>query len=848
VKLSRIIFKPKWQDKDAVTRLAAVIADADPELIAALPELTRTDPDARIRLAALKRLGDYERWRERSTGDADADVRRTARSSYIILLCSGAGNCPPLARLIAELETLSAAELETVATAALNRDLRAAALTHVTRPALFAERAGADPDPALRLMALERVTDPAVLQRIAERTRKSDKVISRNARERVEALLIGAGNADAIAARARGLCDRIESLLREPDPRHAAELAALEREWNSLGADVSASLTSRFLGALALINRMAAGPKPAAVVNVAPPVGPADRIEQSASTQRPDVVAAGQPDAPLKTGEVVASRARFDAALAAAAEQSRREHERRVNAVHEVEHALPRYAAALDAGDTASAQARHAELVTLIETAGKVPIDLDHQLAALNARLAELKRWQHWSNQRRRRTLCDEIETLPTAGLHPDAVATRVHEARAEWQKLDAMEHTDKAAPSAGLTRRFFVACQHALKPAQAYFEKRDTVRDAHRTAIEALLARAADLPAEISDWKALAVLRRELSDALRTLDGVSPRDRNQYARRIKEAIAAISPRLEARGRSVGEAKARLIEQAQALSQNAERGAARAARELQQQWTAIGEGVRSTDQKQWREFRAACDRVFAALDSERRQRESGAAALADQARALLTEARSLLGDTGVAADAVRVRRRELEAGWYGLAAPDRGLEREFRQAIEAIEQRAAKLARGARLSRYTDALERYSLLRRAEQVNGQAGGLGDKGDAASGTADLAAEFAGPLAACRDRLLASGTGFDAVSDDSAVRELLVRLEFFAGVASPSEDRELRMNHQVQRLSARMRGGASSSPEAELTALMVEWFGLPAALPDAFAQRFVLAVQAALATLT
>ena len=214
MKISRILFKPRWQDKDAATRLAAVSADGDPELIAALPDLTRSDPDARVRLAALKRLGDYECWRERSTGDSDADVRRTARATYLSMLCAGASGSPALPRLIAELDTLSTAEVETVATAATNRELRAAALALVTRPSLLVERAGADPDPALRLAALERINDPAALERIAERTRKTDKTINRAARERLQALRIEGGDAGAIATRARTLCERMETLLR----------------------------------------------------------------------------------------------------------------------------------------------------------------------------------------------------------------------------------------------------------------------------------------------------------------------------------------------------------------------------------------------------------------------------------------------------------------------------------------------------------------------------------------------------------------------------------------------------------------------------------------------------------
>lgn len=844
MKLSQIIFKPKWQDKDAATRLSAVAADADPELSAALPELTRSDPDPRVRLAALKRLGDYERWRERSTGDSDAEVRRTARSTYITMLCAGASSAPPLTRLIAELETLSAAELETVATAAVNRDLRAAALERVTRPALFAERAGADPDPALRLMALARVNDPAVLQRIAERTRKSDKLVSRSARERVEAMLIGAGNADAISARARLLCERIELLLRDPGTGHDAKRAEIERDWTGLGGDVPTALTARFRGALSLMSRMAAPRESTRVATDQTPAGKAPA--PAAATPAPVAIAEEQADTAAEISEVVVSRARFDAALAAVAEQTRRERERRDAAAREVEHALPRYAAALDAGDTAAASAAHAELARLVEATGKISGAVEQKVAALNARLAELRRWQHWSNQRRRRTLCDEIEGLATAGLHPDAVATRVHDARAEWQRLDAMEGADKTAPSAGLTRRFFAACQHALKPAQAYFEKRDTVRDARRAEIEALVARAAALPEEIVDWKALSALRRELADALRSLDGLSPRDRNHCARRIKDTIAAISPRLEARAQGVEQAKSRLIEQAQALSQHAERGAARTARELQQQWTAIGEGVRSTDQKQWREFRAACDRVFAALDAGRKERDSQAAALIEQAQALVDEAEALANDPSIDSNALPARRRELDSRWRAVATNDQRLDQRWRKALDKLTARDAERAREKRLARYALALQKYALLReleRGEKTAELLELLAPRWDAHAG---LVAEFGAPLA---DRWIRACRG-EPVSADAteveAARDLLTRLEFSAGIASPAEDRQRRMDYQVARLSARMRGGVSMTPERELDDVLSAWFG-QTPQPAELEQRFERAAQAAIGAL-
>ncbi|HSE13530.1 MAG TPA: DUF349 domain-containing protein [Rudaea sp.] len=846
MKIARLLFKPKWQDKEASVRLAAVAADADPDLLAALPELTRSDPDARVRLAALKRLNDYERWRERSTGDADAEVRRVARAAYITLLCSDAAGNPALRRRISELETLSPAEIETVATAAKDRELRGAALAMTARPALLAERATADPDPALRVAALERITDPAALERIAERARKTDKTISRIARERLESVRIGAGDAGAIATKARVLCEQIEAMLR--NPRAGSAHATIEREWAALGASVPAELQTRFAGALAMLKQLLTNEhKPATTEAAAETAAPPDAPSRTGT----DVVEPG-PGAPVQdappppVSDAIVSRARFDAALVAASEESRREREQRQALLHRVESLIAQYAQNLDAGDTASAHTVRSELADLCKQLGATPPSVERSLVPLHARYAELRRWQHWSNQRRRRSLCDEIEALAESGVHPDAIASRVREAREEWLRLEAAESGEGTAETSGLARRFHGACQRALKPAQKYFEKRDAVRDVHRAELDALLARADALPADSNDWKAMLALRHELAGALRSLDRFSPRDRTALARRIKHAIAVVAPRIDAHAEQVKAAKARLIEQAGALAAKPDRSAARAARELQQQWTALGEGLRGTDQKQWREFRAACDRVFAGLDAERKERETQTATAAAQARTLVDEIEALVGDAAVDAAALAPRRRDLESRWREVAPNDRALEQRWRHALDALTARAAEREREKRIARYSLALQKYALLRELESgAATDQQSLTERWDA---HAALIPAFAAPLD-LRWQHARAGEAHAADSDTvDAARDVLVRLEFAAGIASPEDDRQRRMDYQVARLSARMRGTAQSSdPDSQLVDLLSSWFALPGPLPEQLEQRFADAVRSALATL-
>ena len=846
MKIARILFKPKWQDKDATVRLAAVAAEQDPELLAALPELTRSDSDARVRIAALKRLGDYERWRERSTGDTDADVRRTARATYIALLCSDSASNPPLRRRISELETLSPAEIETVATTAKDRELRVAALAMAPRPALLAERAIADPDPALRLAALERITDAATLERIAERARKTDKAVSRLARERLEAVRIGSGDAGAIAAKARLLCERIEAMLR--DPRAAISRDSVEQQWAALGANVPAELQTRFAGAVALLAQLVLGkaqPPESAVIVAIAAIAPMEAephlTEVDDSQTQTDSAAADA--AAASVAEALASRARFDAALVTASEESRREREQRqANLRHAAEELIPRYAEALDKGDTASAHNVRNEIADICSRLGATPPAVERSLAPLHARYAELKRWQHWSNQRRRRELCDEIEALTETGTHPDAVATRVREARDEWQRLDTAETREGAAETSGLARRFYSACQRALKPVQKYFEKRDAVRDTHRTQLDALLARVEAMPADASDWKAMVSLRHDLSGELRSLDRFSPRDRTALAKRIKQAIAVLATRIDAHTNEVKTAKERLIAQAGALSEKADRNSIRTVRELQQQWTALGEGLRGVDQKQWREFRAACDRVFAGLDAERKEREAQAAALAGQAQGVIDDIETLVRDTGLEAEALATRRRELELRWREAASSDRGLDQRWRKALDALAARAAGREREKRLARYSLALEKYALLRELERGAVAGDSLTAQWDS---HAALIAAFAQPLSRRWDRARA-GT-IDQADEDTveAARDALVRMEFTTGIASPAEDRQRRMDFQVARLSARMRGAAQTiNADSELVEMLSTWFALSGRLPEELEQRFQDAARAAL----
>ncbi|UXI66684.1 DUF349 domain-containing protein [Tahibacter amnicola] len=904
MKLARFLFKPRWQSKDPATRRGAVTELNDPELIAALPTIARTDADAGVRLAALRRVNQYEAWRERSTADSDNGIRETARTAYLAMLIGRSDGVPPLERRVAELDTLSPDEIERVATEAVDRDLRSAALERATRPSLLAAVAINDNDPKLRLVALSRINDLDALARIAERTRKTDKVVSRLARERVEAGRIAAGDLTTIELRARQLCERIEALLAVPRSERSGELASLDEIWATVAETAPAQLRERFQSTRSFLRsdtaeaaeqrerlrdlrtrldiELARKERPEAphlesllaeanstVAATSADLPERERVETliaeltrrlaALAVELPPAtapVAAADPGTAAENDiaavehadlEALAAQARFDAALARAQLDKEKQREQHQALRRDLDALVIELETLLEAGDISAAHAVHARIATMLE--GLPPLARhDKRLANAQARYAELKRWQRWSNNERRKQLCEQVEALAAQGLHPDAVATRVREARQEWQQIDALETVGEGADAARAAnpfgKRFHALCNQALKPTQEYFEKRDALRKTHQQDVEAQLQALEAVP-EDADWATLGRHRKDAGEVLRSLDKVDPRARKELARRLKDLIARLDARLDAHAAEVEAAKRKLIAEAERVAGAADlAGAAREVKELQARWKTIGNGKRRTDEAQWKAFRAACDAVFGKLDAGRRERAQQESQ-ARQAAQDLVERLEALAEAPV--DIQRAQRRELEQSWADVSVRDRELDRRWNAALDTIEQRRRDEDRVRRLALFTRALDRLALCEQAER-----GAL---------TADQALEQWGSddglperlVKALEQRRSAAAVAVERSADAETTEhahDVTVELEFLGAVETPEHDRKRRMDLQVSRLSKRMSGGDQTSPRDELLALIARWVEI-GALPEAqhrdLQPRVRKAIEAAVARL-
>ena len=105
---------------------------------------------------------------------------------------------------------------------------------------------------------------------------------------------------------------------------------------------------------------------------------------------------------------------------------------------------------------------------------------ISREMAGMQGRLRELREWHHWSNDKVRNRLIAEMEVLPAADLHPDALLDRVKSLQTEWKTLEQSEQIPGEkhfASAAWMWRKFSAAGHAAFDTAKPYLEKRSEIQ-----------------------------------------------------------------------------------------------------------------------------------------------------------------------------------------------------------------------------------------------------------------------------------------------------------------------------------------------------------------------------------
>jgi exonuclease SbcC len=495
--------------------------------------------------------------------------------------------------------------------------------------------------------------------------------------------------------------------------------------------------------------------------------------------------------------------------------------------------------------------------------------ELETRLHACVPKLNELRGWRRWGTQQAREHLCEAAEALIGLEDDPRVVARRIQAVRSTWKTLD---HTEGAA-SKTLWKRFDQACKQAYEPCQAYFDSQSKERETHLEQKQAICKRLEELEATTDwdqvDWREADRLRRRLQEQWRRTGPVNHADRKRIERRYHGALKRLDRHLNAERERDLERRRTLVEQVEALVDSDDlSGAIEFAKRAQGDWRPTVQASRREEQALWKRFRAACDGVFQRRQAEREALDQGRQDNLARKTALRDEIETLAIDD---ADAIRQARRRIEEirrEWAAIGPVPKSalpsLEQHFSSAQQGFEARL-KAAERAKAAQALRGLRERARLCDAIEARLEEEELGDAETVVAGARrmwetlpDLEPALAEPLQARFDTvchaLVEGGATAEVLRQTlrgnlEKKQNLCLHVEILAGVESPPEFAQQRMEFQVSRLSAAFNGGdldqaGEPSPD-EMREVRLEWC-LTGLLPATRTQALEARFERALAT--
>jgi hypothetical protein len=553
---------------------------------------------------------------------------------------------------------------------------------------------------------------------------------------------------------------------------------------------------------------------------------------------------------PISRSMAEALQQDFDSALKALRQRLDRQRRQRMQALETAAGLLAELESALQEGELERALSlrdrfRH-QLKTAQGVAERKRLVLQEQLQGMQPRLEELRQWRHWGGGKARLRLCTEIEALADSALGAEEVAARVRNARDAWKRID---HAEGPAGQA-LWQRFDQACTRAYEPYQRERRAQAARRVAHFEQKHALCreldAFERDTDWEQVDWHAADQRVRKARERWRRIGAVPDKARRSLEKSYGEVLERLESHLgKERERELQRRRALIRKVEQLATASDARTAVRAAKEAQAKWKPTVQAARRVEQSLWKQFRSACDAVFkhtreqrASADAEQQANLARKTVLCDELETLLENADADFRD-------IEKRFGKSRSEWAEIGVIPRKVQRTMQARYQALEKRFAQ--RRQQEARAAEALVLQGLQARSRLCEHLEAEVLESTMAAAAHQALVEETRqawqalATLDARHEKVLLER--LDLVSralegDDQARQtlldslpknlkrrlELCLQFEIAAGIDSPAEFTQARMQFQVSRLADAMhhKNEETRSRHEQLRNLQLAWY--------------------------
>ena len=468
----------------------------------------------------------------------------------------------------------------------------------------------------------------------------------------------------------------------------------------------------------------------------------------------------------------------------------------------------------------------------------KTASNYQKQLRDLTQKVNELRDWQGFVSTPKKEELCREMEALVGAEMDPQALSNKIRRLQDDWR---ALGEADKGR-NKELWERFSLAAEKAYEPCRGYFEKLSDVRQhnlAQRKGIcDQLQTYLEQYDWANANWKDVSQVYETAKSEWRLYTPVERKEGKQIQERFNGLLDRLHGKLQEEFNRNRQRREQLIEQVDALAQEADLAAAiEQTKTLQREWKDTGLVSRRDDARLWKRFRAACDRVFERRDQKREAVQKEREQNIVQAEHIFEQIEQLADgdfhDVQAARQEFQQLRQRFEALGYFPKEQLDTIHKRFKDVCARFQQGLSQAQVQQLQASYRELWRRAGLCDELEETL-LASGQGDMFNAAP-EAEWNSEQDVPEAvqaglqsrynAAVDRLRNGDrpTAEELEKNAEILHELCLRLEIAAGVESPPEDQQRRMELQVSRLSSglQQRGNEMRSTADQITQLQLDW---------------------------
>ncbi len=451
---------------------------------------------------------------------------------------------------------------------------------------------------------------------------------------------------------------------------------------------------------------------------------------------------------------------------------------------------------------------------------------LSERIAAATELVAKMNDWQSFAIEPKLIELCEAMEKLISDDAKPDKKAKLISKLQNQWKELGHADVSDTHWD------RFKLAADQAYEPCAAFFEQRKATQKANLALREPLIAKVETLYRETDwsdtpDWKQIDRELRDISNDWREIKNVDPNAGKNQWQKFSAAKQLVLDKFDVVYDANIKLKETLIRQVETLQKSdIDESAVEKLKLFQARWKQVGITRRKQDQAAWKRFKTTCDAVFDKVKSVRSEvREQQ-----DLEIASYREISNKINDLAKNAKQLTDADQEFEqlcTDFSELPQLPKELPEKLVDRIHADFQRSRE-----NYSRARDRIIKQNrdnvlaqLRSKAELCNDLERALyeGDKAKASEIEPKMQAvviEDAQLEKRFEIRLSAvNNSNRESVSNER--RRRCIELEILLNQESPKQDKSLRMEMQLRRMSDQGLGGAQLNLERQIEQIQIDW---------------------------